>query len=409
MKVGLFLGDESPYNGGSYTFTSEILNSIIKLASSSTHTFVVIGLRKEINNLVLGKNIQYISLWQNPRRYWLYRYYVISNAIAQKWQHPNNKFKIENWHEKFVIINTLEKHEIDVIWNIGPFCLTTEIPNISTVWDLQHRMQPYFPEVSIKGEWDEREEFYTKTLKRASFVLAGTNTAKLEIERFYEVPAERTRVLPFPTPDFALNPPAGDGKYILDKYNLPDKYLYYPAQFWSHKNHVNLVLAVKFLREKYNLKFPVVFSGSDKGNKEYVREMAAKLDLSQQVHFLGFIPQEDLIALYQNAFALTFVTFFGPDNLPPLEAFALGCPVIASKVSGATEQLEDAALLVDPKDPEHIALAIKSLWDDNNLRQALVQRGLLRASQWSGEDYTRGVFSILDEFATIRRCWGQNV
>ncbi len=406
MKVAIFLGDESPYNGGSYTFTNEIIKSVTKLASESTHTFIVFGLGKEINHSLLAKDIPYVSLWQNPRKYWLYKFYVISNAIFKKLRHRSNMFKIENWHQKFIILHPLQKYEIDIIWNIGPCSLTTEIPNIFTVWDLQHRMQPYFPEVSIKGEWDEREQFYQKTLKRASFALTGTYTAKSEIERFYEVPPERIRVLPFPTPQFALNPPPNDGKYVLNKYNLPDKYLYYPAQFWSHKNHVNLLLAVKLLKDLYDLNFPVVFSGSNKGNEEYVREMAAKLDLSQQVHFLGFIPQEDLIALYQNAFALTFVTFFGPDNLPPLEAFALGCPVIASKVSGATEQLKDAALLVDPKDPENIALAIKSLWDDNNLRQTLLERGLLRASQWSGEDYTRGVFSILDEFATIRRCWG---
>ncbi len=405
MKVAIFLGDESPYNGGSYTFTSEILNSIIKLASESTHTFIVFGLRKEINHSLLAENIHYISLWQHPQKFWLYKFYVYSNAILKKLRYPRSRLKIENWHEKFVVLHPLQKQEIDIIWNIGPYCLTTEIPNIFTVWDLQHRMQPYFPEVSIKGEWNEREQFYIKTLKRASFAIAGTNTTKSEIERFYEVPSERIRVLPFPTPQFALNPPPSNGKYVLDKYNLPDKYLYYPAQFWSHKNHVNLLLAVKLLKEKYDLNFPVVFSGSDKGNKKYVQEMAAKLDLSQQVHFLGFIPQEDLIALYQNAFALTFVTFFGPDNLPPLEAFALGCPVIASKVSGATEQLGDAALLVDPKDPEHIALVIKALWNDNSLRQTLVQRGLLRASQWSGEDYAKGVLSILDEFATIRRCW----
>ncbi len=408
MKVAIFLGDESPYKGGSYTFTSEILNSVIKLASESTHTFLVFGWRKEINNLLPAKNLDYISLCQSRQQHWVYKFNVISNAISQKLRHPKTKFKIEKWEEKFLILHPLQKHEIDIIWNIGPYYLTTEIPNIFTVWDLQHRMQPYFPEVSIKGEWDWREEFYTKTLKRASFAIAGTYTTKSEIERFYEVPPERIKVLPFPTPQFALNPPPGDGKYILDKYNLSDKYLYYPAQFWPHKNHVNLLLAVKLLKEKYDLNFPVVFSGSNKGNEEYVREMVAKLDLSQQVHFLGFIPQEDLIALYQNAFALTFVTFFGPDNLPPLEAFGLGCPVIASKVSGATEQLGDAALLVDPKDPEHIAGAIKSLWDDNSLRQTLVQRGLLRASQWSGEDYAKGVFSILDEFARIRRCWGQS-
>jgi glycosyltransferase involved in cell wall biosynthesis len=280
-----------------------------------------------------------------------------------------------------------------------------ELPFITTVWDLQHRLQPYFPEVGTQEQWNKREEFYTTLLKRASFIIAGTEAGKSEIERFYQVPAERIKLLPLPTPQFALNAPRYQEENFLEKYNIPENYLFYPAQFWSHKNHVNLLLAVKSLRDKYDLVFPVVFVGSDKGNQPYIKQLVAELDLTEHVTFLGFVPQEDLISLYRNAFALTFVSFFGPDNLPPLEAFALGCPVVYSEVSGAKEQIGDAALLVNPKKPEEIALAIKSLWDDKALRQIFVERGLARASEWTGEDYVKGVFSILDEFEAIRRCW----
>ena len=114
-----------------------------------------------------------------------------------------------------------------------------------------------------------------------------------------------------------------------------------------------------------------------------------------------------MVGLYRNAFALTYLTFFGPENLPPLEAFALGCPVIASDVAGAQEQLGECALLVDPKSPEEIASAIKSLRDDPDLRKTLVDCGFSRASRFTGRDYVRGVFRILDEFEPIRRCWGR--
>jgi len=181
--------------------------------------------------------------------------------------------------------------------------------------------------------------------------------------------------------------------------------LFYPAQFWPHKNHVGLLLAIKHLKDQYNLEFPLVFVGSDKGNISYIREVIAQLQLSNQVHFLGFVPQEDIPHLYQNAFALTFVTFFGPDNLPPIEAMALGCPVIASNVSGATEQLGEAALLVDPKQPEEIALAVKSLWDDSSLRQRLIDLGFKRAKKWTTEDYVKKLYSVIDDFEAIRRCW----
>jgi glycosyltransferase involved in cell wall biosynthesis len=138
---------------------------------------------------------------------------------------------------------------------------------------------------------------------------------------------------------------------------------------------------------------------------KYVRQTAENLGLSSQVHFLGFVPREDMIGLYRNALALTYVTFFGPENLPPLEAFALGCPVIASNVPGAQEQLGDAALLVDPKNEGDIAKGIKRLYEDSALRQKLIDRGLERAAKWNGEDWVKSVFTVLDEFQAIRRCW----
>jgi len=405
MRVGVIFREGIPEIGGGYTFGYEILQSILNFCSTSSHTFVIFSTKNDIpSSLFVSSNIQQISLHVTFKKRLQYKFTETQKAILKKLRHPKVKFKIEDWYQKF-ILNSLQTNSIDIIWELGLDCLTMEVPYITTVWDLQHRLQPYFPEVSVKGEWDGREKHFATKFRRSTFILTGTEAGKAEVDKFYQVPAERIKVLPFPTPQFALDAQLESRKQIFKKYNLPEDYLFYPAQFWAHKNHAGLLLAVKWLKDKYELVFPVVLSGSDKGNKEYIRQMADELNLSQQVHFLGFVPQEDLISLYRNAFALTFVTFFGPDNLPPLEAFALGCPVVASKVSGAEEQLGDAALLVDPENPEQIALAIKSLWDDLTLRQTLVQRGLERATKWTGKDYVKSVFSILDEFAAIRRCW----
>src|SRR5262249_3767166 len=113
----------------------------------------------------------------------------------------------------------------------------------------------------------------------------------------------------------------------------------------------------------------------------------------------------DLVALYRNAFVMTYVSLFGPDNLPPLEAMALGCPVIASNVSGSEEQLGDVALRVDASRPEAIAAAIKSVHDDPSLRARLVAAGSVRARAFTGDHFIRGVFEILDELVPFIRCW----
>jgi glycosyltransferase involved in cell wall biosynthesis len=276
---------------------------------------------------------------------------------------------------------------------------------MAIVWDLQHRLQPWFPEVSSTGTWRHRENFYSEFLRRATIIIAGTEAGRREIERFYQVTSNRIKILPHPTPAFALRTENIDVEAVLKKYKLKKNYLLYPAQFWSHKNHVNLLLAVAALKSEYQIDLPVVFVGSDKGNQEYIRTFAAQLKPSIDVSFLGVVPTQDLVALYRGAFALGYVTFFGPENLPTLEAFALRCPVVASEVDGAREQLGDAALFVDPRNPRDIAEGIRSLHDNDSLRQTLISQGRARAERWTAKDFVRGVFSALDEFEPVRRCW----
>ncbi len=401
MKVGVFIGNTSPKSGGGYTFESEVLKALVKFGAESAHIFVVFSWAKEPPPEILASHIHFISLAHSFTDRVLSAIFRTALKVFKKIRYV----RVENSLEK-LIFKSIFNSSVEIIWCLTPWTYPTmDVPYITVVWDLQHRLQPYFPEMSTEGQWNEREQSYEIRLRRASVVLTGTEAGKAEIKHFYQVPAEQIRILPLPTPRFALDALPSDGKQVLAKYNIPENYLFYPAQFWPHKNHVGVLLAVQVLRDKYDLVFPVLFVGSEKGNEQYIRQIAAELDLMTQVYFLGFVPQQDLISIYRNAFALTFLSFFGPDNLPPLEAFALGCPVVASNVSGAQEQLGDAALLVNPRDPEHIAKAIKLLHDDPTLCQTLIQRGLERASKWTGEDYVKGVLSILDEFEPIRRCW----
>ena len=89
--------------------------------------------------------------------------------------------------------------------------------------------------------------------------------------------------------------------------------------------------------------------------------------------------QPDLVSLYQRATALVFPSLFGPENFPPLEAFALECPVVAGRIPGAEEQMGEAAILVDPTNHELWSDAVVSILQDRELRATLIARGKKRA------------------------------
>ena len=399
MKVGVFLGGMSPIAGGGFTISDDILEALVRVESK--HRVVIFGSLTADQIIKLNaRQIEVVSRRRYLLKIVISRLMTTVSSFAMNLPILQNGLKVTHWVQR-----TLCDLGIELMWFITPYFFEVDVPFIFTIWDIQHRLQPWFPEVSRNGEWLRREKFYSTAIRRALAVIAGTEAGKAEIAKFYGVPPDRIRLIPHPSPAFALNASKDTSTDVLTKYHIPEGYLFYPAQFWPHKNHVGLLLALSLLRENYGLKLPVVFVGTDWGNLKYVRQTADNLGLSSQTHFLGFVPRDDMIGLYRNAFALTYVTFFGPENLPPLEAFALGCPVIASNVAGSQEQLGDAALLVDPKDEGQIANAVKRLYNDPILRDTLVARGIARASKWTAEDYVRSVLSIIDDFEPIRRCW----
>lgn len=396
MKVGIVLPDITADVGGGHTFESEVFTAFLEEVNLSTHDYTVFSNSFSIEKTILKFNLANVHFVRHPPRGLIQRginrIFSILGRISPRLSKRNE--------------SSYRKSQIDVLLFLSPLHPPVDFPYITTVWDLEHRNQPWFPEVSNMGEWYNRERGYSNILGRASFIITGTECGKEEIIRFYNIPPNRIRVIPYPTPRFALEGMNTETTNVARRSGIPGDYLFYPAQFWAHKNHINLLYSLKLLHEEYNIKLSLILVGSDKGNLTHVQKVIAELGLSGYVHILGFVDQDDIVDLYKNALALTFVSFFGPDNLPPLEAFALGCPVIAARIPGAEEQLGDAALLVDPKRPEEIAHAIYLLHSDKNLRDNLTQKGFHRAAAWRGGDYIRSVFAILDEFECVRRCWG---
>ncbi len=400
MRIGAYFGDTNPEAGGGFTFQDEVLKALIRqVINAPQHEFYVIGtsssMDEHISKLQPPANLKFLLLSDTNvierAVEWFKKGFLIF-ARMFKWRGPLEKLA--------------RKNKLDLIWFVAGGCFEMiDTPYIATVWDLQHRLQPWFPEVSANGIWAGRELQYRYFLSRASYVVVGTEAGRDEVELFYQIPKFRIYKLPHPTPSFAFEPANGDVLDVGKKYNIPPNYIFYPAQFWAHKNHINLLHAIKIIQVKYALKLPLVLVGSDKGNAEFVKQVADDLGLSKQLYSLGFVPQADLYNFYKNASMLAYISLCGPENLPPLEAFAVGCPVLASEVSGSLEQFGDAVLYCDPKNPQDIADKIYQLYSDKDLSVGLVHKGSMRAKSWTSDDFVQGVFKIADEFSAIRRNW----
>jgi glycosyltransferase involved in cell wall biosynthesis len=177
---------------------------------------------------------------------------------------------------------------------------------------------------------------------------------------------------------------------------LPEKFLFYPAQFWAHKNHHSLIRALAMLRSRIP-DIKLVCAGAAKNGFPAVHRLVEELGLSDHVLFLGYVPERQMPALYLRARALVMPTFFGPTNIPPLEAMKIGCPAAVSNIYAMPEQTKGAALLFDPSSVEEIALAISRLWEDVDLCRTLVAKGLEVSNGWTTAHFAERLAVIIRE------------
>jgi len=239
--------------------------------------------------------------------------------------------------------------------------LLYRLPFIITVFDGCHRDVPEFDEVRAFGEFERREVLYRSAVTKAVLVIANDEGLIDSLCRRYAMERDRAVCIPFSPSTYVGRPAAEDAvgdTEILKKYNLQPGYLFYPAGFWPHKNHATLLSALVLLRER-NQPHRLVLCGSDYGHLGRIKDLVLQHGLSQQVSILGFVDSTELGALYRSASALVMPSYFGPTNLPPLEAWAVGTPVIYPEAFKA--QVGDAAVLFDYDSPESLADAIAGI------------------------------------------------
>ncbi|MEK7575025.1 MAG: glycosyltransferase family 1 protein [Patescibacteria group bacterium] len=315
-------------------------------------------------------------------------------------------YKLENFLARFKAkkrARVFNNYDLDLLLFHGTseLSLYTKIPTIVMIHDINHRLHPEFPEMSQKGQWSKREYVFSRIGKNTYRISVPSETGKADTLRLYNIAPNKIVILrPLPPPYLRTDLSTSELQKVTRKYNLPEKFLFYPAQFWPHKNHYNLVSAVKILKDKGTI-VPLVFVGSRKelwGEYDRVVDLVKKSGLDKQIFFLGYVPIEDMSPLYRLATGLVMPAHAGWTFLPIVEAWAMGCPIIYSRTPCSIEQGGDSAIYVDPYRPDDIALKIEQLWENPELRNRLVQNGKKRLAAWTQLDFNKTVKKFVDDF-----------
>jgi glycosyltransferase involved in cell wall biosynthesis len=309
---------------------------------------------------------------------------------------------------RFRRVGNLERGMLDAGVDLAYFVIPTvralalqQLNYIATCMDIGHRDYPEFPELARFGQFAEREHLYRALLGQALFSLCDSPQLAARLQRIYGLDPDRLLVMPFAPSPFLGD--ANGSQAVLGRYQLKAGYYLYPAQLWPHKNHIRIIEALCLLREQGH-RPPVVFCGHDQGNLQHLEAQVRLANLSDQVRFLGFVPETDMRGLYEGAAAMIMPTYLGPTNLPPLEAWSVGCPVIYSSTCAA--HAGDGALLADPDSAPAWAEAMLRVTQPD-VAAGLVQRGAARLAELDAQRQQAEVAmaGLLQRFEIRRRNW----
>lgn len=217
------------------------------------------------------------------------------------------------------------------------------VPTVTTLHDLHHHE---LPETFSRAERAFRRWAYDGAARRADVVVTPSEHTRAQaIERLGLAP-ERVRAVHSGIDHERFRPDAG-----APSIDLPERFIFYPANLWPHKNHGRLLAAVAQLEDDVHL----VLSGQVYDRAAWLREAATRHRVSDRVHHVGHLAADEIPKVYAAAAAVVFPSLAEGFGQPPLEAMACGTAVAASTAGSLPEVCGDAAVLFDPRDPAAIA------------------------------------------------------
>ncbi len=277
------------------------------------------------------------------------------------------------------------------------------LPTVFNPHDLQHLHMPWFfqPRSIV-----EREGIYPQACRIATSIAVASEWIKNDIVRQYGIDSSKIFAIPWGAPTEAY--PKPDEQKLMEtkrKYDLPEKYLFYPGMLWKHKNHIRLLKALASLRDLNGKRLFLVCSGRKTGDFSNIENTIENLNLSEQVNFIGLIPSRDLRAVYAQCTGVIVPSLFEAASGPVFEAWKEKKPAACSNVTSLPEQVGNAAYLFDPYHIESIAEAAIRLWEDTKMKSELVTNSEERLLEFSWEKtaktyralYRRGAGLQLDD------------
>lgn len=294
----------------------------------------------------------------------------------------------------------LSKYDIVHYQKFHPYFFSVPLrhtgPSVLTIHDLIYLIYPEHYPPGIKGSIKFLIQKFL--ISKIDAIISVSETSKKDIVRFLGIPQEKIFTIREAPREIFRKLEIGNWPLDIQKrYGLPERFILYVGDVNYNKNVLGLAEACKIAQ------IPLVIAGkqatsenfdrSHPENRPFVR-LLQKYGDDKDILRVGFVPDEDLVVLYNLASVYCQSSFYEGFGLPVLEAFASGCPVVAAKTQALVEIGEPACLFCNPKDPKDIAEKISQVLNDRELRNQLVERGKVLVKNYSWDKTAKETLAV---------------
>lgn len=362
MRIGIMLRHINEL-GGINVYTKNIIRSLLKIDNKN----------------------EYILLYRNSKELGLFSNYANVEEHTLK---SYNKL----WWDQIAVPRFARKERLDLIYNPKlSIPLFTQCKTVLVMHGAEQFVVPW------AFKWHDRVYFTIANrlyCKRADAIIAMTNMGAHDIAKYMWAKPSKIHVIPEAYNENCRVLNAEEKQRIKKKYALPDHYFLFVGGLTPLKNLRNILFAYSKVKNYFQQKLVIV--GFKRFKFKADLALIEKLNLERDIIFPGFVPDIDLPGFYNLASALIFPSLYEGFGIPALEAMACGCPVITSKTACTCEITGDAAILVDPYNPDEIAESMRRLLTDHSLRNQMIERGLSRVKQFSWEKCAAQTLNVFE-------------
>ena len=271
----------------------------------------------------------------------------------------------------------IEQYKIDLIHSPYQYLpKSSKVKTITTIHDVQ---ELHFPEFFTASQREYRAKEYNSATKSSAHLIVSYNHVKDDLVKYFQVQPHQVSVILLQMDKHWICQMKDEDIVSLQALSIPEHFLLYPANSWSHKNHEALIESVAYT-VKEGKPVNIVFTGNFANPYgEYLIQKIADLGLENHIHILGIVDEKTLFTLYKTCVGVVVPTLYEAGSFPLMEAILIGVPVICSRTTSLPETIGDPEFIFDPKSisdmgDKAIALFYDSDFANRSLSNAISRR-----------------------------------